>query len=309
MSTRRIVVAVLSASCFALAVLGYLCIQRNKPIEPIAIAVSPQPSFIKATAKPDITNPYKWLPLATIGSNLSSDYSISQTDGTVQFKSGQGEITISSADPSSFEVAVLQSGASTTPLDYAKDQNHIYDLATEIVGADVGSFTLLPYQNASVSPGYAKDKNYAYVMDYLLPLASTSVKAQQISIDDADVATFEALYVVSDEGGASESYAKDKSHVYERSEIMPGADPNSITLVGNAVLKDSNSVYGDLTGIDAPSFVALGGGFFRDKNRFYCGTWQVLSVESTTTFQVQSDGYASDAVQRYSVETCSPAAK
>ena len=249
MNSRTIAFAVLLIlGTTVLAAVGYFWPERHAPGQIAIIAIAPQLVRSVATNTPDVIYSYEWLPLNALKSHPLSNYSLSAADGLIQFKSNQGEVTISNANPSSFEVAVMKWGSSVTPLNYAKDQNHIYDFATEIIGADVNSFALLPYRNVATSPGYAKDKNYAYVMDYLLPLASTSVTAQQISISGADAATFEALYYISGEGGASESYARDKNHVYERSAIVEGADPQSITLVGNAFLKDRDSVFGDLMG-------------------------------------------------------------
>ena len=107
-------------------------------------------------------------------------------------------------------------------------------------------------------------------------------------VTGADINSFEIL---------SDSYAKDKSHVYNADRIIKDADPASfIILSDSAYAKDKTRVYRLGTAIkeaDPDSFELFGDtDFSKDKNNvYYAG---ILSAADTESFEILNSPYARD---------------
>lgn len=219
---------------------------------------------------------------------------------------------IQGADPVTFSILVenIPTNSSRGPTTgYSKDKNHMYYEDRVIVDADINSF--------SFDDGYglARDKNHRYDRGYTLIPEGEIVEPSEIGgcssveksrasyykyknkisvgntiIDYIDASTFKYFgeYDNSASGGMgfSIAYAKDKNNVYYGcGEILKGADP--------------------LT------FVDMGDGYIKDKNRIWYLPWNGSSgmvdgninggVEQSdlATFQVLRDGYAKDKFRIY----------
>lgn len=240
-----------------------------------------------------------WVPFSQL---KDPNYLLSNEDGKIFHQRGKIKDVFEDADPKTLVFATTQNG---TVAHYAKDATHVYSFlyywVRRISGADLQTFTVLPFPNDSNYVVFAKDKNFVY--------------HGGTRISGADPETFTAI---ADFDNAY--YAKDRSRVYfydgvsllnERPvAVLPGADAATFVNVYPNVFKDKNHVYGmsykfyDPTCVtcqqaDPATFVVLGGGYFKDKNHFYW--WdKILEDVSTTTFAVLGDsGYAKDSRHIY----------
>lgn len=93
-------------------------------------------------------------------------------------------------------------------------------------------------------------------------------------------------------------FAKDINHAYKGSKLWIEADPTTLEVVGQGVLKDKNRVYYgsvDDSKIDPATFVSLGSSYYKDKNHFYLAG-NILSISDTNTFTLLGNtGYAKDS--------------
>ncbi|MBI2451241.1 MAG: DKNYY domain-containing protein [Parcubacteria group bacterium] len=120
-------------------------------------------------------------------------------------------------------------------ISYAKDKNAIYYLCGEIL-KDADKITF-----AYLQDGYAKDKNKVWYYADIISEADVStfqslgnryakdklrVYFDGIILEEADISTF---INVGDDGHGF-IYAKDKNHVYNRSQIMEGVNPANCTV-------------------------------------------------------------------------------
>jgi hypothetical protein len=240
-----------------------------------------------------------WVPFSQV---KDPNYLLSNEDGKIFLQRGTIKDTFEDADPKTLVFATTQDG---TVARYAKDATHVYSFryywVKQISGADLQTFTVLPFPNEPNYVIFAKDKNSVYHGD--------------TRISRADPETFRVIAAFD-----NAYYAKDHSHVYfyngvsltnERPvAVLPGADAATFVNVYPNVFKDKNHVYGmnykfydpacvTCQQADAATFVALGGGYFKDKNHFYW--WdKILEDVSTSTFAVWGDsGYAKDAQHVY----------
>ncbi|MBC7836769.1 DKNYY domain-containing protein [Acetobacteraceae bacterium] len=140
------------------------------------------------------------------------------------------------------------------------DQVLLYFITKDGISAggrnfDERSFTPLKTPAEDNSCGYpcrydAYDKNSKYLALAVYPSLP----------QNADAATFVPLYAPD---GTFTGYARDKNNLYA------SFDTDSFSLMSNT--------YGTLA-IDATTFEALGGGYYKDKNKVYQETWQDFSV-------------------------------
>jgi len=145
------------------------------------------------------------------------------------------------ADPNSFEV---------NRASFAKDNNHVYYYGDNIFeGADPNSFELLDYS-------YQKDANHVYYNYEIL--------------SGFDVPSFNIL---------GDRYAIDANGVYydyqgifDSSDIIIGADPNTFEVTKWSLAKDQNNVYSNgmvIEEADSNTLAMLDYNFFRDANHVY----------------------------------------
>ncbi len=152
---------------------------------------------------------------------------------------------LENADPDTFEV--FKEG-------FAKDKNNVYLYGKIREDIDSDTFVMLP-------PHYAKDKNNAYYL---------GIKIEA----EIDNDTFDYVREGKD-SNYSTSYSKDKNNVYyKHNKILEGADPFSFECVGNFFYaKDKNNVYyagSKIKGSDPLTFESFGGsGVAKDKNNCY----------------------------------------
>lgn len=250
----------------------------------------------------------QWLPL----SQAQNSEFVSTTSG-VNFESayygGYYNGNIANADSSSFSVAYLQIGSTTTyALDYAKDKNNVYLRNTVLENADPNTFALLPVKDTSTivqynpwSVVYGKDKSRVYFRGEVVP--------------GADPASFVSLTcALMPEGACETSYAKDAHRAYRDDKVWADPDPKTLDTVYGPILKDKNRIFkigygtcAECESIDVTTFVSLGRGYFKDKNRIYDGT-QPIEGADPTSFAVLGDDpitfttrsiYAKDAKRVY----------
>lgn len=172
---------------------------------------------------------YVWVSLPeAVTVSSSTSYYLSSADSRIHDITPLGDFAIPNADPSSFEVAMLVKGTSMLPAQYARDDMHVFVDATMISGADIASFSILPFADDTfVESPYSKDKNFVYYAG-AIPTAATSTTAAMASIAGADPATFTALYDIPQEGG-DDTYGKDRNYVYLGDDVIPGANPVTFT--------------------------------------------------------------------------------
>jgi len=218
------------------------------------------------------------------------------------------------ADASTFE-QVPNSFSSDSGRGYYRDKNRVYKYVPEhmfasaipVIGADPATFKIVTGNNEYD----AEDKNHKYkngeVLTQKMQLSyiedgslspyykdSESVYFEDTKIIGADFDTFQALSAKLAAGGNDNEWAKDKNNVYDFGEVVLNADPATFTTVYQGVMKDKNRVYlygGDshlpyspVYGVDAPSFVHVGYGFFKDKNYAYDREYNKLLGVDPNTF-------------------------
>jgi hypothetical protein len=144
---------------------------------------------------------------------------------------------LNGADPATFTVlSAKEVEAGSYINSFAKDKNHVYVDCMVIPDADPSSFVLVG-NHAIHDAAYAKDQRHVYF--YAASCDSTCDPATSTSdlveIFDADAATFGPVdkYVLQPGSGGIAPptyYTKDKQHLYDSAEIIPGADPATTAL-------------------------------------------------------------------------------
>jgi hypothetical protein len=213
-------------------------------------SINNNPTNIATVAKTTETSPttkvltlhqtFQWVPLSNY-----SGWKITVENGTLHYSTPDlSNQTIVGADPSSFEEAVYGTGTSTVPLGYFRDSKNVYhwngsasgEPISQVTGADVATFEVIPNQNAEPGPlsdEFAKDKNHIYYFGDV--------------VSQADPVTFSVLL---DSTGFDWGYAKDKNHFYFIDEnsgtwvnVIPNVDYATFVVLGNGYAKDKSHVW------------------------------------------------------------------
>jgi hypothetical protein len=182
--------------------------------------------------------------------------------------------------------ADLQSFQYDSNLGLGKDSTHIFSGTEIVTGADINTFVSVDKENF-----YFKDKNHVFEYSYrgYIPI-----------LKDTDLNTF-----VYDE---VTRIAKDKNHIWVKvhddkgrltSVLIPNSDPKTFSVIYNpdgsdsSYAKDGKYIYDynwdydnsiasysttSIDGVDIPSFVSLGGGYFKDKNKIYYDSYDFRDV-------------------------------
>jgi hypothetical protein len=147
----------------------------------------------------------------------------------------EGDYQYFSNDPA-FEVLYTPSGSATP---YAKDKNHVYfqggplgqidfsgdaPVRIPMAGVDPSTFTVL-FDNQGQPTAYSEDKNAVYYTGCGDEACATTVVA------NADPSTFESVYSTTPPVGDIDSYGKDKIHVFDGDQIIPGANPATFSVI------------------------------------------------------------------------------
>lgn len=164
---------------------------------------------------------------------------------------------------------------------FAKDKDRVYFEHRTIPEADPATVALLPREGFLI-----RDKARVYYQNDLI---------------SRDAGHFVKL------GDLHGTY-KSTDVVIVTYNVIPEADPATFTLTdsskSNTYFKDKRHVYFNgivIKGADADSFVAMNGNFAKDKNRAYCCD-RPLSGADCSSFEVVDETRAKDKFRQYSTE-------
>ncbi len=134
------------------------------------------------------------------------------------------DTVLANSQPASFELV------SPSSLLYARDAQQVYLDGQIIAGAQGDSFEFLPLINGHLDVIYARDRQRVYLNG--VPFA------------EADPASFQ---IINPEGTAGDIglYARDSAHVYRGDQLIPGALPDSFSLLSDGYARDNSQVYLD----------------------------------------------------------------
>ncbi|MEW6688156.1 MAG: DKNYY domain-containing protein [Pseudomonadota bacterium] len=188
------------------------------------------------------------------------------------------------ADPASFRAL----GPSECFAGYAADRKAVYYEGARIAGADPQSFRPLEDNYAPHLAWYAMDRERWYGAG--VPLASR--RGGELRIVNPGYATHpEGVFYGSRRLERDDfevlgfgGYARSRSHVYFRGEVIAGVDARSFRLYPEnpGYGRDRSHVVMDgkvQTQIDVASFTLLAGGVGRDRNHLYWGPDPVAGVD------------------------------
>lgn len=174
--------------------------------------------------------------------------------------------------------------------EYGRDKDHVYLRRDVIAGADPATFERL-------SPShYNRDKAHGYYTNKII---------------SSDGANFRVIpWPRNKQGYASESsnYARDTTTVYHADKALTGVDLDTFEAVamfnGNVVTRDKAHVYDSdepIPGADGSSFVKLGSGlYFKDRERVWArvlakdSAWREIPGADAATFEIVLEQYARD---------------
>ena len=94
----------------------------------------------------------------------------------------------------------------------------------------------------------------------------------------------------------SGNYAKDKTHVFYRNEVISNADPETFETLSWYYAKDKNHIYQYekiVDDVDMKSFIPMKGYFGKDQRHVYCYE-KIVKNLNPSTFKIYSDAYIGD---------------
>jgi hypothetical protein len=271
-------------------------------VVPPTLASSEQPGAIGQSTTAGVL----WISVSKIQATSTSGWAIQNGsivyDGAVD-SDGNFVNRIVQTDPNEFMVSVINPH-------FGKSMSNVYYDGAPISGADANSFTVLgpSYDDGQHNGGYAEDRAETYYEDS----ASSGTVAP---ISGANAPSFSFLGF---------GYAKDSGSVYLFGDVIPGADPETFTVLGLAdspegslsgdtYAKDKNHVY--LNGMAVPSYVDVSSfalvydnngqptSYAKDKNHVYNAyDASIINGANPTTFIVLNSYYAKDKYNVYSFD-------
>lgn len=149
---------------------------------------------------------------------------------------------------------------------YARDKNFVYYFDVVIPGADPATFKVLEHP-------YAKDVSHVYYEGY----TNVGTSTPSTIIDGVDPATFSVLHDGSGTSCLGDEYpfARDASHFLYQKEIQPDIDPNTFVYLNGMFAKDARHVFNIRGGLkpipsaDPATFVVIESNLAKDKNRVF----------------------------------------
>ena len=145
-------------------------------------------------------------------------------------------------------------------------------------------FVTLTLLLTACSPGFEKvDGKWAYV-------SYDEAVGKRVRYIEADDATFTIL--------RNKQYAKDKDHVFLKTNIIAHADPATFYLIGKGYAADNTNVYLDsytMIGADPKTFKRLSFPYSRDAGKVFCGTLP-LDIDDIESFKVTKSSSAKSMV-------------
>jgi hypothetical protein len=132
------------------------------------------------------------------------------------------DTVLANSNPAAFEIL------SPTSLLYARDDQQVYLDGQVLAGAQGASFEFLPLISGRLDLVYARDSQRVYLNG--VPLA------------EADPASFQLINPDGTPGDVA-VYARDNAHVYRADQLIPGAAPDSFSLLSDGYARDNSQVY------------------------------------------------------------------
>ena len=125
-----------------------------------------------------------------------------------------------------------------------------------------------------------------------------------VALKDANTAFFELIHdeMPGDECVNGNIWAKDKLHVWYKNKILPGAHPETFTLLENGYAKDKEHAYFYdqlLVNVDISSFEVLTYFFAKDRNIIFSHGKEVFGVEDKKSFEIIDGWFSKDSTGVY----------
>jgi DKNYY family protein len=193
---------------------------------------------------------------------------------------------------------------------YAKDRSKVYFDGRLLSGADATSFNVLERS------GFAKDRNYGYVLDrpvsddpghFELIDGGLSKDSGAVYWTDGRVLSEDPAHFAIVSNNDHYLYTKDSRTVQVNGNAIPGADPATFHVLNGAYAQDGRRIFyftDPVVDADSASFRPLDGPYARDARRVY---WMGKAIDGAdpATFRVLNAAFecSADAERAYYRQT------